>query len=631
MPEHRLTWHVGSVLPYASLWHTVLRACALNALHARDLPSCLPRSPATVELLGNDAGGVDMAAFAHALGEVPSVFQWSTLGALPPWLRGALAVPQPRLCFACLAAGYHTALFSIDLLEVCPIHRTPLVDRCHCGAPSHTTLRSLADYGTAGSCRCGRLHFFTRETCRRPTLTPDRTRAFDPLAAWLDELSRLIRPARLEEALWQRTPGSLEWLVNTARTLGIAYPACLRPVSVARAPVETVWYGARLKATSQRDRPPPSRGAQEDERPPYWQATPATIVYRALARHVRRHRAPGEAQWVAGFMDACDPIEIGERICCSRQAQQAFIAMLWARAIEPGIEQRRWPDRAPPTGTRGRLAERVAADCRVRGTEGADPGTRHWLACHAARVSLSAAWRDAQARATAAARLGLADWAHASPGTSWCASAWLARVTPLGVRFVAPITGTCSAAPHFGKALRQAAYAARQRERRDVMWATSRGACLTWSQETGWHVIEAIAPADCDLRRRRLLGLKEGRPWCWLYQAIDGRFVARWNNAPLQVWAATPDAAIMALRHCATDYRRICQVVLPSASSAPAVTPEPVAARLATDYQFFVAVVRCKRGFWREAGMLAEAARNYRRAQGLARCTEAGCATGAAG
>ena len=98
MPEPRLTWHAGSVLPYASLWHTVLRACALNALHPRELPSCLPRSPARVELLENDAGGVDVTAFAHALGEAPSVFQWSTLGALPSWLRGALAAPRPRLC-----------------------------------------------------------------------------------------------------------------------------------------------------------------------------------------------------------------------------------------------------------------------------------------------------------------------------------------------------------------------------------------------------------------------------------------------------------------------------------------------------------------------------------------------------
>lgn len=59
----------------------------------------------------------------------------------------------------------------------------PLVGRCYCGAPFHTTLRSIVDFGTAGACRCGRLHFFTRETCRRPILAPELTHAFDSVAA----------------------------------------------------------------------------------------------------------------------------------------------------------------------------------------------------------------------------------------------------------------------------------------------------------------------------------------------------------------------------------------------------------------------------------------------------------------
>jgi len=108
------------------------------------------------------------------------------------------------------------------------------------------------------------------------------------------------------------------------------------------------------------------------------------------------------------------------------------------------------------------------------------------------------------------------------------------------------------------------------------MWTASRGACLTWSEETGWEVIDAIAPADCDVRRRRLLGLQDGRPWCWLYRAADARFVARWDYAPLQAWAPTPAAALAGLRRCATDYLRIARVALPFPSSAHAVTPEPI-------------------------------------------------------
>ena len=90
MPDARLTWHAGSVLPYASLWHTVLRACVLNALHPRDLPSYLARPPANVELIVN-RGHVDETALAHALGELPTVFRWSSLGALPlGWIARSL-------------------------------------------------------------------------------------------------------------------------------------------------------------------------------------------------------------------------------------------------------------------------------------------------------------------------------------------------------------------------------------------------------------------------------------------------------------------------------------------------------------------------------------------------------------
>lgn len=96
MADPGLTWHTGSVLPYASLWHTTLRVCALNALHPRDLPSRLARSPATVELIEN-RGDVNVVALAHALGESPEAFRWSTMGGLPLWLSRALVVPRPRL------------------------------------------------------------------------------------------------------------------------------------------------------------------------------------------------------------------------------------------------------------------------------------------------------------------------------------------------------------------------------------------------------------------------------------------------------------------------------------------------------------------------------------------------------
>ncbi|WP_322067298.1 hypothetical protein [Burkholderia ubonensis] len=470
MPDARLTWHAGSVLPYASLWHTVLRACALNALHPRDLPSCLARPPANVELIENH-GHVDEAALAHALGESPTAFRWSSLGALPSWLDRALVVPRPRLCFACLAAGYHAALFSIALLDVCPIHGTPLVDRCHCGAPFPARLRSLTDYGTAGSCRCGRLHFFTRDTCRQPILAPAATRSLDPVAAWLDAMSTLIRPASLDVALHQQTPDSLAWLVAAANALGLPFPARFRTIPPVRA--AAVWCGTRFPVVPSPGQPSRQPVAPGGHRPSYWPTTPAATVYRVLARHVRRHLAPGSARWVAGFIDACDPLVIGEQVGGSRHARQAFVELLWGRAVESGIEQRRWPDRLPPPGAVGRFVEPVVADCLVRGAGSIDAGARHWLACHAARVSFGAAWCDAQARATAAARSCVADWSATAPSTSWRDSAWLARVMPAGLAFVAQSQANWVPADRADKATRRAADVVRRHERQEAMWAAS--------------------------------------------------------------------------------------------------------------------------------------------------------------
>ncbi len=61
---------------------------------------------------------------------------------------------------------------------------------------------------------------FTHETCRRPKLAPETTRALDPVAAWLDALAGLIRSARLDEALGQPAPGGMEWVIAAAQALG---------------------------------------------------------------------------------------------------------------------------------------------------------------------------------------------------------------------------------------------------------------------------------------------------------------------------------------------------------------------------------------------------------------------------
>ena len=140
------------------------------------------------------------------------------------------------------------------------------------------------------------------------------------------------------------------------------------------------------------------------------------------------------------------------------------------------------------------------------------------------------------------------------------------------------------------------------------MWDAARGVCLTWSEMAVCQVVDALTPANRDVRHHRLLGLSGGRPWCWLYQSVDGQFVARWENARLQVCAATSAAAIAGLRRCATISPRVGSDALPSPASAPVIMPSPMSTTVAAEYQLFIDCVKARRGFWSEAEKLARTA-----------------------
>lgn len=615
MPEHKLTWHVGSVLPYASLWHTVLRACALNALRASDLPRSNGRRSSAIELITDDTHRVNIAAFAHELGESPDAFQWPTLGALPFWLRRAVAAPHPRICLACLSAGYHTALFSIKLLDTCPIHGTPLSSCCHCGAPFDATLRRAADYGTAGSCRCGRLHFFTRETCRRPQLPIEATDALAPVANWLESCCTLIRSRLLDDALMQQAAGSVRWLALSANALGILWPSCFRPLRPARLPLQTVLH------RRQRGRGVTAAGivSPHAARPPevstFWHDTAELTVYRAIARHVRRHIAPHSANIIRSFIETGDPLEIGRQIQSNDRALRAFTDVLWSRAIEPAVEQRRWPDRRQPLGVVGGVRTSINEACQVSAQKSLTQEQARWLEYHATRVTLDAVWHEATLRAALIARTGVAEWSDTDSYVMWDRCAWLARVTPDALRLVAAPPEVWETAPRSPKPERCSAYLQALEHRRDVALAGCPCLCLTWLGDAGWTVRAVYKPADLDLRRRRVLGFKNKRLWCWIYRTDDKVFAARLAGARLQTTGTTPGAAITALRRSAAVYQRICNVDLPHTRPSLLIHPEPMDPMLANRYRELVADVQHFGGFWRAGPELADSARRYQRAR----------------
>lgn len=622
---HRLTWHPGSLRPYASLWHTLQRAAALNRLRIGELPDPRrgqfgdsDRTVSPVDVLLNERseqGQIRIAlstdVLASWLGEPTSLFAWSHLGALPHWAR-QLVFPGFRLCRPCLTAGYHSALTSIQLLQVCPIHGMELVDKCTCGRLFSSRLSGPSLFH-AGHCACGKLALFTRDTCRQPTLTANQTTAFEPLVTWLEALTKINRP-RFDNKIDQQADWStwLSTLIQWGTELGIDQPACViaphdqhrrYPVHHACGP---------LKRTD------PSEAKQADNQErlvfKFWQDEPETWVYGAMQRHLRRHVVRDSDHWVRKFMALSDPIGIANLMRENRAALLAFAEMQWARTLEPQVTNRRWPYRIDYST----WGMRMSTTLNLRGnwvkTQNLhlSKDQQEWLGYQTSGAFITAVWRRAVAHALQTARSGVADWTvdeHPNP----LPESWSVYRGNDGLHFLNLLQDhhVDWVLPRSDKTARRAREKARAAQAHQFAMATCSGSCLSWSQHDGWHVTDAWVPADGVFHRHRMLGFAEERPLFWLFEANNG-FVARLQDMKLQSWANTPKQAIDSLRQCLRRHRAnygycaSCAKATPIRRSTHSQLDDSPGE---TYYQNLVLTARGKARFWGNNQELVMAAR----------------------
>lgn len=619
----RLTWHPGSILPFASLWHTVLRVASLNCLRVLDLPVPLWRQhgrrshmPSVMEALFNEWNGqqrvaLPIDAWAASLGESSEALAWSHLGTLPQWAR-PMVLPGFRICRQCVAAGYHSALLSIRLLQTCPIHGTELVSQCACGRPfaSRFTNQTLS---LAGHCACGKLSFFTRDTCRIPVLSADETRAFRPLVEWLEALSRTRRPRAHSFAEGQR-----DWhhwvhsLAQWEQALGIEHPDCL----VTPQPQGQLHAVFDRHAAQRGTRPLRSERIESKEPPgfTFWRPEPQHWVYRAMQRHLRRHVIRNGPYWVEQFKALCDPIEIAKRLRESRCALLAFADMQWARTVEPGVIRRRWPYRLDVTDEGQRRTGHLLSNAMP-----ADTGQlplnrqqREWAAYHVSGAAISAAWRRAVIHAVDCSRSGVADWTVIDP-LNPPSENWTLHQVDSGLHFLhlAEHPFTDWTLPASDKADRRARAQAQAQHHRRKLMTTCTGACLSWCAREGWRVMPAWTPVEGTVHRHRLLGFPGERPRLWLFEA-EGGFVARLQDMTLQTWASSPKAAIDALRTCLHQHRSTygLTVTFPKFHNPVSVaTDSNDSPRPHTYYDALVRDARSSSRFWeasRALGVMAQ-------------------------
>lgn len=569
----RLTWYPGTILPYASLWHTLRRVAALNRLQRLDLQQFAlgvgaKRGPVP-NLLHNEGHAIDTQALERLLGEAPQVLAWSHMGQAAPWMR-LLFTPGMRVCPACLAAGYHSALLSLRLLGACPIHGLPLRSHCHCGR-SFSARLTAQDWRCASSCPCGTLAFFTPQTCRRPTLQPCATTALEPVVRWLQQCAAVLTlrqpdaaDQQGDDATWNRC--AVQW----CRALGIDYPACFLQPPGPTTYTAVVWHG-----------PWPARGGARTAAPPQprTSARTAEVVYRAMARHLRRHVVGHSERWVARFRQAGNLLDIARLLAGQPRAVLSLAELLWARQVEENVEQRRWPYHQVAGLDPIRLRqERLVLDHASQSAAACarlDDSQRQWLAYHAAALTLSTLWGQALSRAVMAARTGVADW-----GLNCCSLSQLcAGAAAIGadarLRFVAiAASGTAMhMPPRPDKAQRRRTATEEPLQR---LLHACQGPCMTWSARDGWFVAPSRMPCDGVFRRHRLLGISTVRPHFWLF-AAGGDIVARHCTVAMQALGDTPGQAIEALRAGVRHHARLHGSAghEPRRHAVP-VTPEPV-------------------------------------------------------
>ncbi|MCB1997948.1 MAG: hypothetical protein KDG57_19115 [Rhodoferax sp.] len=655
-PSARLTWHQGSVLPYSSLWHTVQRVMSLNALRPKELAFCGRGSdevgvPRHVNLLYNETGdglrgtpveALSMRSLAQALGESEAVFAWAHLGGLPRSVRSLIS-PSVRVCRTCMAAGYHSALHSLRLLQTCPIHGDELADRCNCGEPFADD-QVVLHHMNAGYCRCGRMAFFTSQTCRRPTMRHEETAPMSMVATWLERLAGVIRPSpgdhkaqRAHDRILLDSVGGWCAELNLGNP-GSAIAPDLKPLraSISVTRLSSIECEDTVRpATHSRDRAASTRGKHSL----YWTSDDATTTYRSLARHIRRHVARGAEAHAIDFMLNPDPLQMGARMRARRQAMVAFADLLFTECMETYAGLRRWPYRDPREDATSWARDGLAPLSFEGGHDW--PQTLRdarlaWVRRQAAAAAITHAWRRAQMLAVHAAATGFADWSAATErylpagaissahidrpkpsGTAFWFDApppyqatWAAVVSGEYLRFVsAPAMPRIDwTLPRSSKAQRQATWSEAERRRASALRGACGGPCLSWSAHAGWAVLPSAFPATALSKRHRLLGVA-GAPRFWVF-ALAGGFAARMCEIRIQAFGATAREAIDALRSAVRQHSRRCPEVN-AVPPLPSSDPEPLPPEVHAEYELRVSRELHAHGFWRRPWMFGNIAREH--------------------
>jgi len=558
LPEAGLTWYRGSVRPYASLWHTLIRLGELNRLSLAQLPDRPANSQGRRAVrsnwypLFNEANQIDTNKISIALGESPVCMRWSHLGPAPLWFRSHFT-NHLRFCQTCLSQGYHSSLYSLKLLDTCPIHGEPFFDGCKCGKVIGNKLMS-SDFRQFTRCECGATTFIDPENCRRPKITIEQTSALDGIVSWLEELSSVIKPVPYKTPIVIDvvTPGNLD-VASWCDVFGIRYPEKLIKTISVHHSLSTTRGGPFHDIKSK-----PEKGTYRKFDKYWWHDTPATWAYRSICRHLRRHCANEDPRLGRRYSM---PYDYGPEFRKNMQDPKfaaAYTEAEWVKYLELNAPRRRWPYRSPSIDP----CQSFAGILRLFGEPGwldhqnVASSVRTWLEYHWATYCMQAIWvyynRRTERIVTAGNKWRLGEQL---PLPIWD---WAAKLQPDGSVLFACVEVSPPLLPirrRKTKTVRTEEQQIKELSRAKTVQDACNGPCLTWNQRDGWTATTAIPPDGLRFRRHKLLGSFKQRPKFWLFQ-VGGVYIARMETVPLQVVEQSPREVISLLRIAYAQYER---------------------------------------------------------------------------
>lgn len=542
----QLTWYPDTILPHTSLWYTLLRVTWLNGLKAGDICKLVGEGlqDRTIEATAYSEWNKNAVKMvAKSLGEPLSGFSdFAAFHQLPIWLYPFISARDLRWCSACLEAGFHSLLMSLRLIEKCPIHGIPLIEKCP-GCGGSVSMRTRGLVVQSNICRCGKFWNFNANVIRQPTLDRKDIAPWTPVEKWLVKVRGMC--CFLSNAGVHSRQTQMALIDRGCRDLGVELPTCFIRDSEFWSTNDALARWGIYRACS---------GNLNNIRPAASEristTSPQVCVYRAMGRHLRRHGLPNPDKWILELVENRNPMTFAMEMEEHRKKRIAFSEMIWTRLLEPHAYIRRWPTRAAPNyfADQHRTPLELFFSERLSGRgEKASSHVNQWLNYHTMAMRSLLAWGDAVRQTQNSINKSWADWSTNIDSLS-SRIAWFSLPKENGCQLVGYLCDINIASLDFPLS--------KQLKLPDRYLAKKyfpSGKCLEWDLLRGWSASRGIQPKSGDgAKLVRLLhaGVKTK---CLIYKN-KGRFVARLEDGSIQTTGDSPRDALNLLRRAVIQY-----------------------------------------------------------------------------